>query len=256
MFDTFLTTAAALKVGYAVLGILLLVYVSRWLDARASHALAREDPKGFGTALKLIRENATAAAIYYGLRLIAVALLMASLMGCSMAQAGTVFPARYDREIAKAVETYWPDYPFPVSLKAQYFQESRLDPAAVSPVGAAGLAQIMPGTWEDLRRQMRLGPTASPHDEIAIQAGAYYMAKLRRAWSAPRPVDGRQVLAQASYNAGMGNVIAAQRACGEPRDWADIAPCLPAVTGARHAAETTGYVRAIAKWRAMMEAGL
>ncbi|SBW09210.1 conserved hypothetical protein [uncultured Alphaproteobacteria bacterium] len=270
MFDRFLSAfagvaawlgdftilAATLKITYATVGILLVVYVSRWLDARASKALARDDPKGFGAALKLIRENAQAAAIYYGSRFVGVALVVAALMGCSRADAAVAFSSRYDRAIASAVETYWPDYPFPASWKAQLIQESGLKAEAVSPVGARGLAQIMPGTWEDLRRQLRLGPTASPHDDIAIQAGAYYMAQQRRAWSSPRPPDRRQELAQASYNAGLGNVLAAQRECGGARDWAGISPCLPGVTGERNARETEGYVRNIAKWRQMLEAGL
>lgn len=256
MFDDFVLAAAALKIGYAFLGIVLLVFVSRWLDARASKALAHTDPKGFGAALAAIRKSPFSAAIYYGLRFLGLALVIAGLMGCARASAATVFPTRYDRAIAEAVETYWPDYPYPAAWKAQLYQESRLDPAAVSPVGAAGLAQIMPGTWEDLRSQLRLGPAASPHDTIAIQAGAFYMARQRHAWSAPRPADRRHELAQASYNAGLGNILAAQRSCGGARDWPEIAPCLPGVTGARNAAETSGYVRAIAKWRAMMEAGL
>lgn len=256
MFDNFVTAAALLKAAYATVGILLLVYVSRWLDARASRALSRDDPRGFGAALKLIRADAKAAAIYYGLRFFALGLVVAGLMGCARADASTVFPSRYDRAIAEAVATYWPDYPAPAAWKAQLYQESRLDPAAVSPVGAAGLAQIMPGTWDDLRRQLRLGPAASPHDDIAIAAGAYYMAQLRRAWSAPRPPDRKHELAQASYNGGLGHILTAQRECAGARDWPDIAPCLPSVTGPRNAAETTGYVRAIAKWRAMMEAGL
>lgn len=256
MFDDFTATAATLKIGYAVAGVLVLVYLSRWFDARASKALAADDPKGFGAALAAIRKNALASAIYYGLRFLALGLVVAGLMGCARADAATVFPARYDRAIAEAVATYWPDYPHPAAWKAQLYQESRLDPAAVSPVGAAGLAQIMPGTWDDLRAQLRLGPAASPHDEIAIQAGAYYMARQRHAWTSPRPPDRRNELAQASYNAGLGHILAAQRSCQGARDWPEIAPCLPAVTGARNAAETSGYVRAIAKWRAMMEAGL
>lgn len=256
MFDDFLITAAALKIGYAILGICLLVFVSRWLDGRASKALSRDDPRGFGAALKLIRENPLAASIYYGGRFVALALVVMGLMGCSSAQAGTTFPDRYDGEIRKAVATYWPDHPVWLAWKAQLYQESRLDAAAVSPAGARGLAQIMPGTWNDLRRQLRLGPAASPHDDIAIQAGAFYMAQQRRAWSAPRPSEARHLLAQASYNAGLGNIIQAQRQCGGARDWPDIAPCLGAVTGARNAAETRTYVARIARWQTMLEAGL
>jgi len=114
----------------------------------------------------------------------------------------------------------------------------------------------MPGTWRDTLRAMKLPASVSPHEaDIAIEAGAYYMATLRRAWKSPRQEEERQRLAQASYNAGLGNILAAQRRCQGARDWMQIAPCLPAVTG-RHAKETITYVDRIARWRAMIEAGL
>jgi soluble lytic murein transglycosylase-like protein len=254
MFDDFVITAGLLKLGYAILAITMLVFLSRWLDARASKALAREDANGFGAALAQIRRDGVAAAIYYGLRFLALGIVVAALMGCTPAIAGTAFPARYDGEIARAVATYWPDYPRVAAWKAQLYQESRLDPRAVSPVGAAGLAQIMPATWTELTRELRLGG-ASPHHDIAIQAGAYYMAKQRQIWRNGRDASDRQPLAQASYNAGAGNIIKAQKVCGGARLWAGIAPCLGQVTG-HHSRETLTYVERINKYQAMMEAGL
>lgn len=124
----------------------------------------------------------------------------------------------------------------------------------MSPVGAAGLAQFMPGTWREMRRLMRYGKYSSPHDpKLAIEAGAYYMRRLRRGWSSPRPAGDRQKLAQASYNAGMGNLIKAQLECGGAVLYDEIIECLPAVTG-RHSEETIAYVRRIAYWHKMMEA--
>lgn len=128
--------------------------------------------------------------------------------------------------------------------KAQLWQESRLKYDAVSPVGARGLAQFMPATWADVQRE--LGIKGSPHDEIAIEAGAYYMAKLRRSWKAERPEWDRHSLALASYNAGTGNILRAQRLCKMPALYAEIMQCLPRVTG-RYAAETQHYAPAI--WR-------
>ncbi len=255
MFDDFVLTAAGLKLLYAAAAILMLVYLSRWLDSRASKAINHEDAKGFGAAIALIRTNPLAAAIYYGLRLLALAVVVGMLMGCSQASAGVAFPDRYDRDIRKAVAAWWPDYPHWFVWKAQLFQESRLDPDAVSPVGARGLAQFMPGTWDQVRRELRLGSAASPHHDIAIEAGAYYMARLRKGWSSPRPQEDRQQLAQASYNAGMGNLLKAQRACGGPNLYAEIIACLPDITG-RHSTETITYVDRIARWRAMIQAGL
>lgn len=164
------------------------------------------------------------------------------------------FSDRFDLKIRAAVRDYWPDYPFWMAWKAQLYQESRLDPAAVSPVGAAGLAQFMPGTWKQVAAELKLGQSG-PHTDVAIEAGAYYMAKLRRGWSSSRPQEDRHKLAQASYNAGFGNILAAQRVCGGASLFEPIIVCLPQVTG-RHSAETIIYVARIEKWWRMMEAGL
>jgi soluble lytic murein transglycosylase-like protein len=165
----------------------------------------------------------------------------------------TSFPDRYDQDIRRAVKDYWPAYPFWVAWKAQLWQESRLNPLAVSPVGARGLAQFMPGTWADVSRELQLvGIGISPTSDVAIKAGAYYMAKLRAAWSSKRPEEDRHRLAQASYNAGMGHILSAQRACGNPALYEPIIACLPQITG-RNSEETIGYIKSIARWRQLME---
>lgn len=113
----------------------------------------------------------------------------------------------------------------------------------------------MPGTWDDVSRALGFG-VVSPHvARYAIEGGAYYMAKLRRTWSSPRPSDDRQKLAQASYNAGAGNLISAQRRCGGALLYAEIIPCLEQVTGPRNAHETRTYVERIARWWLMLEVG-
>ncbi len=247
MLDDFVITAALLKLGYALVAVIGLIWLSSYLDQRSNRT--------FSQSMTEMAKEPLALALYYGLRILALAILVGMVVGCTPAQAGPVFPDRYDNRIQSAVKAYWPDYPAWTDWKAQLYQESRLDPAAVSPVGAAGLAQFMPGTWADITRQLRL-VAVSPHADIAIDAGAYYMAKLRQVWRRDRePID-RQPLAQASYNAGAGNVIKAQAHCGGARLWAGIAPCLGRVTGAKNAHETTTYVARIAYWRAMMVAGL
>lgn len=247
MFDDFVAVAAALKLLYAALAAIGLIGLSSWFDQRAK--------RSFSDSLETIAREPLALATYYGLRIVALALLVGLLIGCSPASAGPVIPDRYDREIDRAVAAYWPDYPRPAAWKAQLYQESRLDPRAVSPVGAAGLAQMMPGTWADLTRELRLG-AVSPHHAVAIEAGAYYMAKLRKMWRTGRVPGDQQPLAQASYNAGAGNIIRAQRVCGGARSWAGIAPCLIHVTGAAHSRETLTYVDRIARYTTMVEAGL
>jgi soluble lytic murein transglycosylase-like protein len=139
-------------------------------------------------------------------------------------------------------------------LKAQAIQESSLNPAAVSPVGAAGLMQFMPGTWADVSRQLgwrNIDPRSPQH---SIIAGAFYMRQLRAMWSRrERTAIEQNDLAQASYNGGPGSVLAAQRKCGDARLWPEISPCLAWITGRKNAAETIGYVRNIAKWRSLLQ---
>lgn len=161
------------------------------------------------------------------------------------------YPKQYDDEIRKAAKIYLPGVDWRL-LKAQYYQESRLDPSAVSPVGAAGIAQFMPGTWRDVSRSLGYEEQVNPHiAEPAIHAGAYYMAKLRKSWSSPRPEADRYNLALASYNAGLGNLLKAQRACNGAVLYPAIEACLPSITG-HHANETKTYVRRIRRYYSEM----
>lgn len=109
----------------------------------------------------------------------------------------------------------------------------------------------MPGTWRDM--QERHGIQQGPMNPYAsIRAAALYMRQLRAAWYAPRPEQDRHSLALASYNAGLGNLVAAQRECGDAPLWADVAPCLPKITG-HHSAETLDYVPAVWRWWELMQ---
>ena len=78
------------------------------------------------------------------------------------------------------------------------------------------------------------------------------MARLKRGWSSPRPAYDRHLLAMASYNAGFGNLLKAQRACGGGVLYAEIIACLPQITG-HHSNETITYVQRIQRWRFEME---
>jgi len=71
--------------------------------------------------------------------------------------------------------------------------ESAGNPHAVSPKGAAGLMQIMPGTWLGLRARFALGEDIyDPHDNII--AGAGYLRDLFDRYGSPGFL--------AAYNAG------------------------------------------------------
>jgi soluble lytic murein transglycosylase-like protein len=140
-------------------------------------------------------------------------------------------------------------------VKAQGIQESALDPAAVSPVGARGIMQVMPATWTEIRKAMGwrgISPHSAPHN---IFGGVWYQARMARIWSGRDRSRGEAYdLGLASYNAGAGTILQAQALCGNARLWPTIAPCLAAVSGPANARQTTDYVRLIAKWHGMMEA--
>lgn len=145
---------------------------------------------------------------------------------------------KYDLAFKKHVETYSPTLDWRI-LKAQCFQESAFDEEAVSPVGAQGLCQFMPGTWDDNLRRANL--TGHPFNyDLNIQMAAQYMARLYGQWSAPRPYEDRVSLALAAYNAGLGNLLEAQRICDNANLFTQIMICLPCVTG-QHSRETTQY---------------
>lgn len=179
------------------------------------------------------------------------ALTAISLVG-PLACAGGDWTQIYDRQYRSAALMHWPPERarYWCVLKAQGAAESGLDPRAVSPVGARGIAQFMPGTWAETMR--RRGWTGTPWDApLAIRAQAAYMQRLALVWSSPRPEPERLELAAASYNAGPGNIVKAQRRCNGARSWARIAPCLAKVTG-RHARETRTYLRRIVSfWRTL-----
>ncbi|MCK9504683.1 MAG: transglycosylase SLT domain-containing protein [Porticoccaceae bacterium] len=131
-------------------------------------------------------------------------------------------------------------------LKAQLMQESQLNPKAVSPVGAQGIAQFMPATWSEMKKTLArdLGIIdADPFNvEHAIPACAIYMRQRYETWTAPRPELDRYCLALASYNAGTGNILKAQKLAGGANDYVSIIAKLHLVTGIDNSNETKNYV--------------
>jgi hypothetical protein len=168
------------------------------------------------------------------------------LLGLSLSASswGSLFPSTWDREFKSATEVFLPVGTDWRLLKAQCWQESRLQPLAVSPVGAYGLCQFMPGTAGDVAKVLKVSPDQFWLPEVSIRAAGFYMGRLHRTWSAPRPAMDRYMIAAASYNAGAGHLIRAQSICGGGNLYREIIPCLPQVTG-RHSAETIDYVQKI-----------
>lgn len=84
----------------------------------------------------------------------------------------------------------------PALLEALVWQESRWQASAVSPAGARGLAQLMPGTARELG--------VNPDDPFAnLEGGARYLREQLDRF------DGDLEKALAAYNAGPGRVISA-----------------------------------------------
>jgi soluble lytic murein transglycosylase-like protein len=150
--------------------------------------------------------------------------------------------SQYDRLIERSANTFMPSVDWRL-WKAQVKAESAFRPNAVSPVGAQGLSQIMPATFKEIAAKS--GIKGSPLDpEVNLMSGAWYMARMRNTFKAPRPDHERHNLAMASYNAGAKNIIKAQKLAGNPTGWDPVAEKLPLVTG-RHAKETQDYVKKI-----------
>jgi len=153
---------------------------------------------------------------------------------------------KYDEPIKKAAAQFLPgiDWRF---LKAQLQAESNLNPDAKSPVGAMGIAQFMPKTWEEVSHELNFHHDTTPYQaRPAILASAYYMAKMLRQWTAEREEIDRYFLALASYNAGFGNILKAQQHAGGANDYFTIMQHLHLVTG-KHAKETLDYIPRIHK---------
>ncbi|MXO84317.1 transglycosylase SLT domain-containing protein [Altererythrobacter aestiaquae] len=112
-------------------------------------------------------------------------------------QAGLI-PAHY---VAKVQELSGRFDLSPALIEALVWQESRWRANAVSPKGARGLAQLMPGTARELG--------VNPNDPFAnLEGGARYLREQLDRF------DGNLEKALAAYNAGPGRVI---KAGGVPR---------------------------------------
>ena len=166
------------------------------------------------------------------------------LLLVSVSSWGSSFPRQYD-EYFKAAEKYLPEGMTWQQLKAQCYQESRLNPKAISPVGAQGLCQFMPNTWNEMQKYGLNNPWSAKQ---SIRAAAIYMNYQYRFWSSKRPLLDKSKLATANYNAGAGNILKAQKKCVGSILYAEVIKCLPDITG-KHHVETITYVELIHhKW--------
>jgi soluble lytic murein transglycosylase-like protein len=156
-------------------------------------------------------------------------LLLPLLLAQSLPASSSEWTHRHDTQITAASWRFLPEHD-PKWLKAQYIQESWLNPDAVSHAGARGIAQFMPKTWQEVSKALKIN--ASPHNSrAAIIAGAYYMQRMERVWRGRnRTANERLPLAWISYNFGVGNVLKRQEICDDGRLFMDLIPCLPKET--------------------------
>jgi membrane-bound lytic murein transglycosylase MltF len=150
------------------------------------------------------------------------------------------------RDTLALFEKYGARYNFdPLMLAAQGYQESQLNQAARSHMGAIGVMQLMPATGQ----QMKVGDIRII--EANIHAGTKYMDHLMAQYfsGAHFSEGNRPLFAFASYNAGPGNVARARREAEkrglDPNKWFNN---VEVVVAQQIGTETTTYVRNIYKY--------
>ncbi|MEJ2044700.1 MAG: transglycosylase SLT domain-containing protein [Reinekea sp.] len=133
-------------------------------------------------------------------------------------------------------------------FKAQAVAESNLNPEAQSHVGAQGVMQIMPRTFDEIKNKSKLIGGSATEPRWNIAAGIWYNKQQFDFWQKGRTLEERLKFMYGSYNAGRGNLLKAQRqainAGLSPRHWVSIAQVLSKVTGQR-SQETIDYVEKI-----------
>lgn len=163
---------------------------------------------------------------------------------------------KYDKYFSKYSKRYFgPNFDWH-HFKAQAIAESRLKAAATSRVGAVGVMQIMPKTFEEIvhKHPMIKGTREQPRWNIA--AGIYYDRKLWKLWKAERSFQDRLNFMLGSYNAGRGNILRAQKIAEKqglnPNLWKSIEPVLSEITGKR-SKETIDYIRKITMIKGVLQ---
>lgn len=133
-------------------------------------------------------------------------------------------------------------------FKAQAIAESKLKKNAKSWVGAKGIMQIMPKTFEEIKEKNPIfNNVYEPRWNIA--AGIYYDKKMYNFWKNERPFLDKLRFAFASYNAGPQNILKGQKYCDKKKKedcnlWKHVEPYGPNIKSWRHQ-ETQKYIREI-----------
>ncbi len=116
-------------------------------------------------------------------------------------------------------------------FKAQGITESGLRADATSWVGARGIMQIMPATFEEIAElsSLPIRDTEDPAQNIA--AGVFYDRRLYDLWSDIPDRRQRLAFAFASYNGGRSRTLRAQDRCpSECAQWPNVQAYVPEET--------------------------
>jgi membrane-bound lytic murein transglycosylase MltF len=173
--------------------------------------------------------------------------LAAALTAFASPAPGQRITDRYDPAFRKYSKRYF-GVGFDWRLfKAQGMAESDLKPTARSWVGARGIMQLMPSTFEAISTR-RPEMTSIDDPEWNIAAGILHDKYLWGLWTPSVPDDERYRFMFASYNAGEMPILRARgvaRASGlADTTWESIASVAPKVRRWRYR-ETLGYVEQI-----------
>lgn len=142
--------------------------------------------------------------------------------------------AQYGIELAGPYYALHPDivkteFPVPKELVLSIARrESEFDPGVISGAGARGFMQLMPGTAQDVSRQLGLDYSADrllTDPSYNARLGSTYLAGLAERF------NGNVVMMSAGYNAGPGRPLRWMRELGDPRtgevdvvDWIEFVP--------------------------------
>jgi membrane-bound lytic murein transglycosylase F len=170
-----------------------------------------------------------------------------ALERAAQARAARKVSEKYDPTFKKYSKRYFgPGFDWRY-FKAQGFAESGLNPNATSWVGAKGVMQLMPSTYQAIAsHRPEFGAIDQPEWNIA--AGIMHDRYLWKLWEKDIPTDDERFRFMfASYNAGEGTINralgVARQKIGSP-EWKAVEQIAPTVQRWRYT-ETLGYVRRI-----------
>jgi len=171
-----------------------------------------------------------------------------ALERAAQARAAAKATTRYDDTFRKYTKrNFGPGFDWHY-FTAQSMAESNLDPNATSYVGARGLMQLMPSTYQMIQtKRPEFGPINDPESNIA--AGILHDRYLWKLWSKQIPDEQERLNYMFSaYNAGEGTLARALKVAQAQKldhtKWSNIETVAPTVPRWRYR-ETLGYVRKI-----------